>query len=211
MGVYSTPHLAWYTEIMDRVSTLSILSILKLDFQPDPYTPHGSGFFFAVKQITLAVLSGGIMTPTSLTLSGLSRVTGVRMPTLLRWWDRKTIESDLTTSGSGEYRRYDLHTITKVAIAAKLTPLMGITAGQALAAAAQYTDFGDETRTANTLYEFGRTVLVHTSAGTTIKNIDSDDSIADVLGRPMPPAIILDIGPIIEEVNSKLKEEIKRK
>jgi hypothetical protein len=133
------------------------------------------------------------------------------MPTLLRWWDRKTIESDLTTSGSGEFRKYDLRTITKVAIAAKLTPLMGITAGQALAAAAQYTDFGDGNRTTNTLYEFGRTLLIHTADGTTIKNCDSDTSIADVLGRPMTPAIILDIGPVINEIDQKLKEEVKHK
>jgi hypothetical protein len=151
------------------------------------------------------------MTPTSLTLSGLSRVTGVRMPTLLRWWDRKTIESDLTTSGSGEYRKYDLHTITKVAIAAKLTPLLGVTAGQALAAAAQYTDYGDSNRPPNTLYEFGKTILIHTSTGTAIKNLDADASLADAFGRPIAPAIILDIGPVIEQVNSKLKEEIKRK
>jgi hypothetical protein len=151
------------------------------------------------------------MTPTSLTLSGLSRVTGVRMPTLLRWWDRGTIESELTTSGSGEYRKYDLRTMTKVAIAAKLTPLLGVTAGQALVAASRYTDFGDGNRAANELYEFGKTILIHTSAGTTIKNIDSDESIASVLGRPMPPAIVLDIGPIIEKVNSKLKKETKRK
>jgi hypothetical protein len=150
------------------------------------------------------------MTPTLLKLGGFSRVTGVRAPTLLRWWDRRTIESGIATSGSGEYRKYDLPTIYKVAIASKLMPL-GVGAGQSLKAAAHYTDFSDGNRTPNELFEFGRTVLVHTSAGTTIKNLDSEASIAEYVGRPMTPAIILDIGPVIDEVNTKLKEETKRK
>jgi hypothetical protein len=56
-------------------------------------------------------------------------------------------------------------------------------------------------RQPNTLYEFGLTVLIHTEAGTTIKNLDADDSISDMLGRPFQSSIIIDIGPIIKNLD----------
>jgi hypothetical protein len=155
-----------------------------------------------------------MLTNALLTLGGLARVTGVPSARLLRWWDRNTIDSshfDSTTSGSGQYRGYSRPTINKVAIASKLIPLLGINAGLALTAAAQFTDFGDSTRAANTPFEFGRTVLIHTSTGTTIKNLDADVSLSDAFGRPLAPAIILDIGPVINDIDQKLKEEAKRK
>jgi hypothetical protein len=148
-----------------------------------------------------------------LKLGGFTRVTGIKESQLLRWLDRGTggIESsrfDTTTSGTGDHRRFSLPTINKAGIASKLMSL-GFSAGQALTAAAQYTDFGDGNRAPNCLYEFGRTVLIHTSTRTTIRNLDPDASIADVLGRPMTPAVILDIGPVIKEVDEKMQKELK--
>jgi hypothetical protein len=186
-----------------------LLGATSTDFRR-PFHFHwtGVGFFTGCK-ITLTGYLRKSMTPTLLKLGGLSRVTGVRMPTLLRWWDRNTIESGVTTSGSGEYRRCDLATINRVAIAAKLMPL-GVAAGPSLKAAAHFTDFGDGKRAANELFEFGRTILIHTEAGTKIKNLDADVSISDAFGRPMTPAIILDIGPVIHEVDQNIQKELKR-
>jgi hypothetical protein len=59
-------------------------------------------------------------------------------------------------------------------------------------------------RAANTLYEFGRTVLIHTEEGTTIKNLDADESISDVLGRPFQSSIIIDIGQILKAVDDAI-------
>jgi hypothetical protein len=156
-----------------------------------------------------------ILSTPILKLGSFSRVTGIKESQVLRWLDRDTggIASssfDSTTSGAGDHRRFSLPTINKAGIAARLIPL-GLSAGQSLDAAAHYTDFGDGKRGANQPYEFGRTVLIHTSTGTTIKNLDADSSLSDVLGRPMTPAIILDIGPVIEELTIKLAEETKRK
>jgi hypothetical protein len=141
------------------------------------------------------------------------RVTGVKESQLLRWLDRgtggiDTSRFDTTTSGTGDHRHFSLPTINKAGIASKLMPL-GLSAGQALAAAAQYTDFGDGKRAANELFEFGRTILIHTEAGTTIKNLDADVSISEALGRPFTPAIILDIGPVINELDQKIQKELK--
>jgi hypothetical protein len=146
-----------------------------------------------------------------LRLGGLSRVTGVPEPRLSRWLDRRTIEPtnlDVSTSGSGDYRQFSRATVNKVGIARKLIGL-GIPAGPANIAAAHYTDVGDGKRAGNELYEFGRTVLIHTEAGTTIKNLDADVSISEAFGRPMTPAVLLDIGPVIHEIDQKLQKELK--
>jgi hypothetical protein len=146
-----------------------------------------------------------------LKLGGVSRATNVPLPTLSRWFDRGTIEScylDSTTSGSGEYRRFSRNTVNKIAIARKLIGL-GIAAGPAVTAAAHFTDFGDDKRPPNELYEFGRTVLVHTESGTSIRNLDSDVPLSEALGRPFQNAVIIDIGPIITAVTEALKKETK--
>jgi hypothetical protein len=174
-----------------------------------------TAFFSALTRYPTIIIGGHILSTPLLKLGGLSRVTGVKESQVLRWLDRGTggIESsrfDSTTSGAGDHRHFSLPTINKVGIASKLM-LLNISAGQALADAARYTDFGDGNRAPNELFEFGRTVIVHTATGTTIKNLDADSSLADAFGRPMTPAIILDIGPVIDEINTKLKEETKRK
>ena len=59
-------------------------------------------------------------------------------------------------------------------------------------------------RQPNELYEFGRTVLVHTGTGTTIKNLDADVSLSEALGRPFRSSIIIDIGQILKAVDEAL-------
>jgi len=150
-----------------------------------------------------------------LKLGGFIRVTGIKESQLLRWLDRGTggIQSsrfDSATTGAGDHRRFARPTITKAAIASKLMPL-GLSAGQALGAAAHYTDFGDGNRAANELFEFGRTVLIHTEEGTKIKNLDADASLSNVLGRPFTPAVIIDVGQVIKEVDEKMQKELKSK
>jgi hypothetical protein len=148
-----------------------------------------------------------------LKLGGLSRVTGVPMPMLGRWLDRNTIEAshmDVTTSGSGDYRKFSRATVNTVAIASKLIAL-GIPAGQANDAAAHFTNFGAEDRAPNELYEFDRTILIHTEGGTRIKNVAPDASISDMLGRPFIAAVIVDVGQIIKQVDEAIISETKRK
>jgi hypothetical protein len=152
------------------------------------------------------------LTELLLKLGGLSRVTGVPIPRLGRWLDRNTIQSshlDTTTSGSGDYRQFGRNTVNKVAIARKLIGL-GISAGPANADAAQFTDFGDDDRAANELYEFGLTVLIKTEHGTTIKNLESDASLIDACGRPFTAVVAIDLGQIVREVDDALNTETKR-
>jgi hypothetical protein len=136
----------------------------------------------------------------------LSRITGVPAGTLSQRFDRKIYKEsrrDMPCSGSGTYREFSRATIIGIAISQRLVKL-GISAGRAIAAAAVFTDVGNENRAANELFEHGKTVLFHTEHETTIRNVDSEDSLFDLLGRPMTPAILVDIGPIVAEVDNKL-------
>jgi hypothetical protein len=147
-----------------------------------------------------------------LKLGDLSRITNIPKSTLAQRFDRgifKLSRRDKASRGSGEHKEFCRDTITGISIAQKLIELgVGVTPANKAASLVCQSQPG---RAAGETFEFGRAILIHTSTGTTIKNLDSDSSIADVLGRPMTPAVILDIGPVIEQINLKLKEETKRK
>ena len=58
-----------------------------------PVSTRRVRFFFVTWESSHDDFGGSYMTTPLLKLGGLSRVTGVPGPTLLRWWDRNTIES----------------------------------------------------------------------------------------------------------------------
>jgi hypothetical protein len=88
-----------------------------------------------------------------LKIGGVSRVTGVREVTLIRWFDRMTIKpcDDATTTGSGDHRRFSRATINQIAIAKKQIDL-GVPPGPANAAATLFTEHGQPGRPANKLF-----------------------------------------------------------
>jgi hypothetical protein len=59
-------------------------------------------------------------------------------------------------------------------------------------------------RPANTLYEFGRTLLLVKASGTQIIKADFNASLTDICGRPFEAAIIVDIGQIIRTVDQEI-------
>jgi hypothetical protein len=65
-------------------------------------------------------------------------------------------------------------------------------------------------RAANTLYPFGRTLLILKEGSSEIVNAPFESSLTDICGRPFEAAIILDIGHIIkttdEAINSNKKD-----
>ena len=148
--------------------------------------------------------------PLLLKLGGVSRVTGVREVTLIRWFDRMTIKPcDAATTGSGDHRRFSRATINQIAIAKKQIDL-GVPPGPANAAAALFTEHGQPGRPANTLFEFGRTLLMTDASGSRIVNSQFDDALIDVCGRPFASALIVDIGQIIHTVDSALSSISKK-
>jgi DNA-binding transcriptional MerR regulator len=86
-------------------------------------------------------------TQTQLKIGDVSRITGVPIPTLCRWLDRRVIKpsrTDHPSRGTGDHRTFGRATINQIAIAKKLIEL-GIGAGPANAAAAMFTEQGGNT------------------------------------------------------------------
>lgn len=80
-----------------------------------------------------------------LKIGDVSRVTGVPIPTLCRWLDRRTIRQSCNehhSTGTGDHRTFSRATINQIAIAKKLIEL-GLGAGRANAAAAMFTEQGN--------------------------------------------------------------------
>jgi DNA-binding transcriptional MerR regulator len=85
------------------------------------------------------------MKPQQLKIGDVSRITGVPIPTLCRWLDRRTIKlskNDKPSTGTGDHRTFSRATINQIAIAKRLIEL-GLGAGRANAAAAMFTEQGN--------------------------------------------------------------------
>jgi hypothetical protein len=102
--------------------------------------------------------------------------TGVPIPTLGRWHDRKTPKPsrwDKPSSGSGDHRLFSRATIDQIAIAKTLIDL-GIAASPANNAAALFTE----------LFPCGQTLLVITPTDARIVNAEFNATLTDFCGRP---------------------------
>jgi DNA-binding transcriptional MerR regulator len=78
-------------------------------------------------------------------IGDVSRVTGVSIPMLHRWLDRRVIKlnrNDHSSTGTGDAIIFGRNTINQIAIAKKLIEL-GVGAGSANAAAALFTEKGN--------------------------------------------------------------------
>jgi DNA-binding transcriptional MerR regulator len=138
-----------------------------------------------------------------LKIGDVSRVTGVAIHTLGRWIDRRTIRQSRDehhSTGTGDCRTFNRATINQIALSKRLIA-MGVPAGRANAAAATFTAQSQPGRAANEPFEFGLTVMAYSEGGTTIRNLDPEDSIADAFGRDFDSFIIVNIGPVITAVN----------
>jgi DNA-binding transcriptional MerR regulator len=145
-------------------------------------------------------------TQTQLKIGDVSRVTGVPIPTLCRWLDRRVIKpsrNDHDSRGTGDHRLFGRAIINQIAIARTLIEL-GMSAGPASTAASSFTEKGEPGRPANDLFEFGLTVLVHTESETSIRNLDPNESLSEAFGRNFEPAFILNVGPIIRTVQDAI-------
>jgi hypothetical protein len=131
--------------------------------------------------------------------------TGISVPKQNQWYDRQTIKPsrlDKQPAGSGSYRLVCPATVYQIAITARCVNL-GIPARQAAEGARPF-GIDQPGRPANTLYEFGRTLLVKKSAGVEIRVEDFNASLADICGRPFEAAVIIDLGSIIRAVDHAL-------
>ena len=131
-------------------------------------------------------------------MGGVSAATGVPLPTLGRWCDRKTImpsRRDRTSTGSGDHRQFSRNTVLQIAIAKQLIDI-GIGAGRANKAAAVFADNAE-------LFPCGKTLLIHSPSGTSVRNGLHDTPLSDL--NTDGACIVLEINRVVEHVDSILK------
>jgi hypothetical protein len=140
-----------------------------------------------------------------LKLGGLSRATGVSVPTLGRWFDRGTIKQsrrDKASTGHGDHRQFSRNTVVQIAIARKLIEL-GIAAGRANKYAAVFTDEYQTGRSSGELFPCGKTFLIVGPEGAFVRNAFHDTLLSDVSKDGV--CMIVELNRVVEYVNSILK------
>jgi DNA-binding transcriptional MerR regulator len=143
-----------------------------------------------------------------LKLGGLSRATGVSVPTLGRWFDRGTIKQsrrDKASTGHGDHRQFSRNTVVQIAIARKLIEL-GIAAGRANDAASLFTDEGQTGRAPGELFSCGKTLLTLGPNGASVRNVFHDTPWSD-LTKHGACTIIVDLNRVVEQVDSALDSQ----
>src|ERR1700738_1784748 len=117
-------------------------------------------------------------------------------------------KDDVIPRGHGDARSVTTETVYQIAIA-EACSRANLPIRRAVNAARLFAE-DQSGRRANTLYEYGRTLLKISETGAEIINAPFDATLTDICGRPFQAAFIIDIGPIVGAVNEKLVS-IKRK
>jgi DNA-binding transcriptional MerR regulator len=153
---------------------------------------------------------GALMKQPHLKIGDVSRVTGVPIPMLGRWLDRRTIRpsrNDKPSIGTGDHRTFSRNTIIQIAIARKLIEL-GISAGPANAAASMFTEHGQRDRAACETFSQGRTILVIRPTGPVILNPLFDAEFSELADYGIA-FVAVDCGKTCNEVDAALNSTNK--
>jgi hypothetical protein len=132
-------------------------------------------------------------------------VTKIPIDTFNRWLDRKVIElapDDIPGDGRGKPRRFGTRTITKLAIAHRIS-LLGVPANIAVSLAEKFTDEPQRGRNIGCPFPQGKTVMTVSQDGAAIHHIQPDGDLDSILNGEV--ALVVDIGAIIEPLLSRLE------
>ncbi len=115
---------------------------------------------------------------------------------------------DKKSSGSGSYIGLSRPRVDQAAVMKHLNRL-GLSIPHAARLAFEFSDIGNVGRAPGVLYDHGKTLLVVTQDGATVKNGFHDTSFSDVSNSEC--AIIVDLNKIVEQVDKVLNEISYRK
>jgi hypothetical protein len=135
----------------------------------------------------------------------IHEVTGFTVPQQNQIYARHTVllsSVDKKPTGSGTRRLISSETAYRLAILAK--GIKTRVQPRHIANAAKLFAIGQHGRPANTLYPFGRTLLILKEGSAEIVNAPFEASLTDICGRPFEAAIIIDIGQIIKTTNEAI-------
>jgi hypothetical protein len=108
---------------------------------------------------------------------------------------------DRASTGSGVHAGSSRRRILQAATTKWLTDL-GVSISTASAAARKFSDEGQTGRAPGELFEHGKTALILTPQGATVKNIFSDTSFSDVSSCS---ACVITLNRVVEQVDTVLK------
>jgi hypothetical protein len=141
------------------------------------------------------------------TASDVFAGTGLRPAKQFQWTDRSvTIPSkkDKLPSGSGDPHLMCIETVLQLAITVELVRLR-VQPKAAARAARTFTNEGEPGRKPGSCFTHGKTILVITPDGATVKNVLYDATLAEVNNRHAC-VISVDLNRIVNQVNEKLRK-----
>lgn len=131
--------------------------------------------------------------------------TGIPLQQFQHWLDRRVIRlsgEDTPATGQGRPRGFSPPRVYEIAVAHRIS-LLGVPAAIAVALAAKLNEPACG-RPIGGLFKNGKTILIATPDGTgTIHNVQPDGDVDSLLNTEA--AIVVDIGAIISQVNSRLE------
>jgi hypothetical protein len=136
-------------------------------------------------------------------------VKAAQFPSLVEWRRQvfngpiKLQSCDRQTSGSGDPVGYSRRRILQAAILRKLIPF-GVTNKAAGRHALAFTDECQTDRAAGQLFPNGKTILVVSPEGATVKNVMFDVTLADATDREVA-AIIINLNQVVAQVDAVLE------
>jgi len=137
--------------------------------------------------------------------SDVIKATGIPLQQFQHWLDRRVIRlsgEDIPATGHGKPRGFGQRRVYEIAIAHRISRL-GVPAATAVALAAKFNEPSCG-RPIGGLFKTGKTVLIATPDGRgTIHNVQPDGNLDSLLNTEA--AIVVDIGAIISNVNSRLE------
>jgi hypothetical protein len=130
--------------------------------------------------------------------------TKIPIETFYRWLDRRVIplsRDDVPGNGRGKPRRFCVRTVTKLAIAHRISQL-GIPANIAVALASQFTDTPQIGRPIGGVFPGGLTYILATPDGVgSVVNVQADEDIGKFL---QDATIVVNVSQIISSINFEI-------
>jgi hypothetical protein len=112
---------------------------------------------------------------------------------------------DRASNGSGDHAGYSKRRILQAATAKWLT-ILGVAISTASDAALKFSDEGQTGRAPGELFDVGKTTLILTPEGATVRNIFHDTTFSDVCSACV---IAVDLNLIVAQVNAALNKKDK--
>ena len=129
------------------------------------------------------------------------KATNISNQTFQHWLDRRVIGlsgDDAPGDGRGRPRRFGIRTITKLAIAHRISKL-GIPANIAVTLASKFTDLPQHGRPIGGVFPIGLTYILATPDGSgSVVNLKPEEDISTVLHDA---TIVVNVNQIISEIN----------